>query len=222
MPYRVTERGERRRREMRVRILDAARRLFEERGYRATSLRDVVDLAGTSIGNCYFYFASKEALLRAVVERASEELGPVIDRAMASVPPPARAGVAVYTGLTWILERPGLARLVLLEAPEAGPRELAVGHFTERVRRFMAESPQILRGQPPELVAEAWMGAIFHVLQAAVTGLVQAPPRHVARFAAEWNLAALRLPPPAMEAAMAGLDAFVSAQEEGGHDRQHP
>jgi AcrR family transcriptional regulator len=222
MPYRVTERGERRRQEMRLRILDAAQHLFVERGYGATSLREVVEAAGTSIGNCYFYFASKEVLLRAVVERASEELGPVIDRAMASVPPPARAGVAVYTGLTWILERPGLARLVLLDVPRAGPRELAVGHFTERARRFMAEAPEVLRGRQPELVAQAWMGAIFHVMEAAVTGLVQASPRAVARFTAEWNLAALRLPPPAMEAAMAGLDAFISAQEDSERDRQHP
>lgn len=221
MPYRVTERGEQRRQEMRLRILDAAQQLFAERGYQATSLRQVVELAGTSIGNLYFYFPSKEALLHAVVRRASEELSPVIDRAMASVPAPARPAVGVYTGLSWILERPALARLVLLEAPDTAARALALAHFTERVRRFMAEAPDVLRGRHPELVTQAWVGTIFQVLEAAVTGTVQAPPRLVAHFVAEWNLAALQLPPPAVQAAMAGLEAFISDQEKKTHDRGH-
>ena len=56
---------------MRMRILNAARELFSGQGYQATTLRQVVDRADTSIGNFYFYFTDKEALLRALVEEIS-------------------------------------------------------------------------------------------------------------------------------------------------------
>jgi len=44
-------------------LLQAALRLFGERGYHATSLQDVIDAAGCSKGAFYHYFDSKEDLL---------------------------------------------------------------------------------------------------------------------------------------------------------------
>src|ERR671920_2372972 len=44
----------------RERILEAALRLFAERGYEATTMRDVAREAGASLGLAYRYFASKE------------------------------------------------------------------------------------------------------------------------------------------------------------------
>lgn len=54
----------------RDRLLDAARTLFAERGYAATSVGDVEAAAGLSprSGALYKHFASKEALLRAVFD----------------------------------------------------------------------------------------------------------------------------------------------------------
>ena len=199
---------------MRTRLLDAAERLFAQEGYQATSLRQVVDLAGTSIGNCYFYFPNKEALLQAVVERASLELDAVVRRATSGVPPLARVPVSVYASVTWTLERPALGRVVLIEAPTASSRRIALDYSVERGRRISAEAPELLRGKPPELVSQAWIGAVVQVLEAAVTGLVTEPPRSVARFMAEWNLRALGLPEPATAEALAGLDAYISAQKE--------
>jgi AcrR family transcriptional regulator len=214
MPYRVTERGERRRQEMRERILDAAQDLFVEQGYQHTSLRQVVQRAGTSIGNLYFYFPGKEALLRAVAQRVSDEVSSVVDRAMASVDPVARPAVAVYAGLRWALERLALARVVLLEVPHIS-RPVALGHFADRIGRFLAGSPQALDGRHPELVTQVWLGSMFQVLEAATAGVVQAPAQVVARFVAEWNLAGLGLPGPTRQAALAGLDEFISSHEEG-------
>lgn len=56
----------------RGRILDVATRLFAERGYDATGLRqiaDEVDLTGAAL---YHYFASKEALMDALIDRSTE------------------------------------------------------------------------------------------------------------------------------------------------------
>lgn len=48
------------------RILEAAQRLFVEKGYDATSMRDIADDLGTSPGAFYHHFPSKEAVLFSV------------------------------------------------------------------------------------------------------------------------------------------------------------
>lgn len=47
------------------RILDCALELFREHGYDATTMRMVADAAEVSLGNAYYYFASKDLLLQA-------------------------------------------------------------------------------------------------------------------------------------------------------------
>ena len=56
------------------RILDAAERLFADKGYSATSLRDITNEAGVNLAAVNYHFGSKEELLVAVLER---RLGPV-------------------------------------------------------------------------------------------------------------------------------------------------
>ena len=51
------------------RILDAAERLFADRGFPATSLRDITSEASVNIASVNYHFGSKEALLGAVLER---------------------------------------------------------------------------------------------------------------------------------------------------------
>ena len=48
-------------------LLDAALRLFVEKGYTATKVEEVAKLAGVSKGTLFLYFASKEHLFKAVV-----------------------------------------------------------------------------------------------------------------------------------------------------------
>ncbi|WP_413230125.1 TetR family transcriptional regulator [Kitasatospora herbaricolor] len=45
-------------------ILDTAMRLFKERGYDKTTMRAIAAEAGVSVGNAYYYFASKEFLIQ--------------------------------------------------------------------------------------------------------------------------------------------------------------
>ena len=46
-------------------ILTTALRLFRENGYDATTMRVIAREAGVSVGNAYYYFASKEHLIQA-------------------------------------------------------------------------------------------------------------------------------------------------------------
>jgi AcrR family transcriptional regulator len=52
-----------------VRLLDAAERLIGERGVDAVSLRAINAEAGTNVAAAHYHFGSKEALVRAVLER---------------------------------------------------------------------------------------------------------------------------------------------------------
>lgn len=54
-------------------ILDAAARIFDEKGYEATSIQDVADAVGILKGSLYYYIDSKEDLLFGIIEEAHLE-----------------------------------------------------------------------------------------------------------------------------------------------------
>ncbi|MFD7862640.1 TetR/AcrR family transcriptional regulator [Streptomyces sp. NPDC059783] len=64
-------------------ILETALRLFQERGYDKTTMRAIAQEAGVSVGNAYYYFASKEHLVQGFYDRLAAEhaeaVGPVLD-----------------------------------------------------------------------------------------------------------------------------------------------
>jgi AcrR family transcriptional regulator len=59
--------------ERRLDIVNAARRLFQSKGYSETTMQDVIDDLGIAKGTIYYYFKSKEELLEAVVDLITEE-----------------------------------------------------------------------------------------------------------------------------------------------------
>ncbi len=66
---RITKRPEERRQE----IVIAARRLFEAEGYDKVTMQRIVEEVGIAKGTVFYYFESKEELLKAVVEYIIEE-----------------------------------------------------------------------------------------------------------------------------------------------------
>lgn len=54
-------------------IIDAAMRLFRDKGYEKATMRAIADEAGVSIGNAYYYFASKEHLIQAYYDGLNAE-----------------------------------------------------------------------------------------------------------------------------------------------------
>jgi AcrR family transcriptional regulator len=54
-------------------IVTAALRLFRENGYDATTMRAVAAEAGVSTGNAYYYFSSKEELIREFYARSQAD-----------------------------------------------------------------------------------------------------------------------------------------------------
>ncbi|HEL3169180.1 TPA: TetR/AcrR family transcriptional regulator [Stenotrophomonas maltophilia] len=65
-------------------ILQAALQCFLVKGFHQTSMRDIAQAAGVSLGNLYNHFPGKEAIILAVAVAESEELAPLLQRLAAS------------------------------------------------------------------------------------------------------------------------------------------
>ncbi len=65
----------------RTQILRAAMVCFAKCGFHQTSMHDISDEAGISVGLIYRYFASKEAVISALAEDHKKELGELLERA---------------------------------------------------------------------------------------------------------------------------------------------
>ncbi len=63
-----------------VEILDAALHVFDQRGFDAARIEDIARAAGVAKGAVYLHFASKEALLRALIQR---HVAPIAENAAA-------------------------------------------------------------------------------------------------------------------------------------------
>jgi AcrR family transcriptional regulator len=67
----------------RTRILDVALDLFRTGGFEETTMRGIAAAAGMSLGSAYYYFQSKEDLVMAFYERASEAMAPRLEAVLA-------------------------------------------------------------------------------------------------------------------------------------------
>ena len=162
MPYRTPPEVEQRKAAMRANILAVAAHLFATQGYEATTMQQIVAAAGTSIGNLYFYFPDKAALLMALGEAISADVDARLEAVIARVPPgPAQLVAAIITGVETFLERRDLARVAFIEANQPAFRTAFLAHFTLRVQRVFEAAPNLTGGVDPALLAHAWQGATF-------------------------------------------------------------
>ena len=67
-------------------ILDAAERLFAQKGYESVSLKEIGEAAGVSRNTPSYFFGSKEGLYRAVLERVLRDAGALVEGAQANLP----------------------------------------------------------------------------------------------------------------------------------------
>lgn len=101
-------------------LLRAARKLFAERGYNATSLDAVVEAAHVTKGALYHHFSGKQHLFRAVYEREQARLSHIVAEAYLDAEPD--SWEAVFVGAKAFLVEvlaPDVQRINLLDAPGA-------------------------------------------------------------------------------------------------------
>jgi AcrR family transcriptional regulator len=86
----------------RARLVQAAKEVFEERGFLEARISDIAQHAGLAHGSFYHYFTSKEEVFREVAESVEERLsapmsGVILDESSQAAPPERiRAGLKLF------------------------------------------------------------------------------------------------------------------------------
>jgi AcrR family transcriptional regulator len=107
--------------ETRERILDAAEAVFAQRGFDAATTREIASLSGTNVATPYSYFAGKEALYAAVIERAIVPLIELMDQFAVESDKPGAAAGAIRAVLSRLASHEGTTRLIYREVMADGP-----------------------------------------------------------------------------------------------------
>jgi TetR/AcrR family transcriptional regulator of autoinduction and epiphytic fitness len=179
----------------RERLREAAKTLFAERGYEATSTAAICRVAGTSQSQLIKHFTNKQGLLEAIFEFAWEQINPAIRLATESTPNP-RDKLRILTDMVLgFLEKDrALRTLFLLE----GRRIRGDGHMVVLVPGFL-EFIKIMDGILKELSArgelvpnlhpQAFRSGLFGAVEGLLRDQLLAKP---SRFPASYSDADIR------------------------------
>ncbi len=154
------------------RILEAATRVFADKGYHATLVDEIALEAETSKGGVYFHFPNKQAIFLALLDRLATMLRERIEAAVQQQPEPiARADVALRIVLETFAGHRRLARLFMVEALGAGPefnaRMIAIrASFADLIKAHLDEAVASGAIEPIDTAttAAAWFGAVNEVV----------------------------------------------------------
>jgi len=184
---------EERSRATRAALIEAARRLFAERGYAAVPAEEIVTAAGVTRGALYHHFGDKRDLFRAVFEDLERSVTDEIGLAIGAAGDPAAALAVGLATFLDVCERPAVVRLVLTDAPAvlgwAEWRSIEARHGLGLIRATLehAAGAGLLSPAPVEVLAHLVLSAL---IEAALL-VAHAPDRRAARAAAEQGLRTL-------------------------------
>lgn len=168
MPYRTTEKTRKKKDAKRTAMMQAAIRVFAEKGYHAATVRDVVETADVAIGTFYFYFPDKETLFVHLFDETAVFLLKTLQQALASRPGlPLQIEAAVQAYLNVVLYEPAVVQLLLVNGPGSVPA-LAErqADFREKLvrmwQRSLSEAHEKgqIAPQNTRRLAEALVGAV--------------------------------------------------------------
>jgi AcrR family transcriptional regulator len=169
-------------------LLDAAERVFSEKGYHATSIRDIAREAGFSVGGVYQFFTSKDELYLKVVESQWEFFFGLLDEARKASGARGRLEALTAAMFRTFEERRGFFRLFLSErgrltASFSGLITERVGAHTRKLREelvdLMRQGVQegTLRTGDPGMLASAYLGMVHNCIFEALSSGAPRPTR---------------------------------------------
>jgi TetR/AcrR family transcriptional regulator len=125
---------------MRARILDAAERLFAERGYAGATTRAIAAEAEINKRMLFYYYSTKDALYRAVLERIIENLIAIHER-FRNDPGPIGLGETAEGLVAFAAANLGALKVLHREIIDAGPHlaGIARDHLAPLFARGAAE-----------------------------------------------------------------------------------
>src|SRR5712671_3237089 len=72
--------------EMRQKVLDAAAKLFRDKGFAATTVRDVAERCGIQAASLYYHFESKDEILGEVLDYGVRHVADAVRAAVEKLP----------------------------------------------------------------------------------------------------------------------------------------
>lgn len=164
--------------------------VVSEKGYEATTVADLVALAGVSRSDFYKHFAGKKACFVAMVETLVEPMVETINRAKAGADE-SRVRDMFETFIGMAVEQAATARVCIVELHAAGEEaERAIDRLFEAFEQLVREADQRIAGRqemPPKIVS-ALVGGLRKVIH---TRLYRGQESELARVAPElweWGL----------------------------------
>jgi len=158
----------------REQIIDAAMRVFAQKGFMKATNKDVAREAGITPGLIYYYFQSKEALLKAVLEERSPiQVVSTITPEMLEQPPEVFLPMLIKRVLDVVESEQflGILRVMLpeiLHNPEVTP---LLNGFAQRILAFLGRylRIQIARGTlradlNPDITTHALIGSVVTLM----------------------------------------------------------
>ena len=130
--------------EARSRILDAAYKLFAEKGYHEATMDDIAKRLGVSKGAIYLYFPSKEDLFEAMVKTAPQAFKEILYSSFGDEADPVQSATQFFDKMLKLsASNPGLSFEILSEASRNPTlkRILKQNHaeYEEVLTSFLAE-----------------------------------------------------------------------------------
>jgi len=146
-----------------VAILDAAARVFAEKGYERATMADVARAAGFAKASAYHYFDSKEALLYALLDRSLDALLGAVTRADPgpAAAPDERLARVVEAYVRAFLDRVSVATPLLLHLERLRPEWRSAIKQKERrlIGAVAAAVAPVHDALPPPVTAFLILGA---------------------------------------------------------------
>lgn len=165
-------------------LVAIAEQLFVEKGYRETTIPDLITATGLSRGGFYHYFTSKEEVLAAAIDGVLDEAEQVISGAAAMHPEPALAIGAIIRGMNLLRERHGefasfLAMIVGEEAPAVTFYRRVVERLAPPLAVVVARFPVV----EPQVTAELLLNTITAATRSPHRDVYLLDPERRARYA---------------------------------------
>jgi len=211
--YRTGERGEAARAASQAKILRAAARLFARKGYDATTMQDIVTDAGTSIGNVYFYFSNKEALLRSLVESSSNAMFDDAERHTRHLTngPERVAAIIAFNTMTFLTTNRTMLGMLTSDSRLSVIRmlgDLAIQRWLPVLDDALPAWPPLER---PAIAAAIW-GVNRSIVEGIERGVIVMPTREAVAFMVRWTMRALGLTASRTERIVVSSLRFASRQ----------
>jgi len=128
----------------RERIIEAAARLFGEKGYHDTTTAEIAEAAGVAAGTIYIYFSSKEELLVAVFEEfLGEHMSRLKEGIERETTAEAKLSRLLALGLRLMQDNPDSARIFLSQLRQSTTMITTVAKRSSRAYKDIIE--QVLR-----------------------------------------------------------------------------